>query len=228
MRERPILFSGPMVRAILDGQKTMTRRVVKQVPPASCTHLKWNEGPRAGSPRWIMDWGLSGCYSEEDESGTVRHWLDIQTAVDDNSHEEITCPYGTVGDRLWARESFRVSAERHPPDDHVWCTYIADGTRFEVDGSEIDMGRLKLGRSVPSIHMPRWASRITLEITGVRVERLHDITPNECRAEGSYWATDPDDEGGFVNLWNGINGKRGYGWDVNPWVWVIGFERKVT
>ena len=131
MKERPILFSGPMVRAILEGRKTQTRRIVKQVQ-------HWQHCGKD-----IMEWGLSDCYTEED--GT--HWLDIQTDVDDNSHNEIKCPFGQPGDRLWVRET--------------WGKTVEDTICYRADepGSIVSRWR-------PSIHMPRWASRITLEVTG--------------------------------------------------------------
>ena len=72
--------------------------------------------------------------------------------------------------------------------------------------------------------MPRWASRITLQVTVVGVERVQEITREDCQKEGSHWPTDEDDEGGFINLWDSINAKRGYGWAVNPWVWVVEFR----
>ena len=223
MKERPILFSGPMVKAILDERKTQTRRVVKQVP-------HWEHCGKD-----IMEWGLSDCYTEED--GT--HWLDIQTEVDDNSHKEIFCPYGQPGDRIWVRE-----------------TWAQTDTRFEkvpVAYRATDDGRALLDdKWRPSIHMPRWASRITLEITGIRVERLQEISEEDAIAEGlsaitkdgkliKYGITDRDglpgnDDYGwhwskfevdarfaYRKLWESINGPGS--WDANPWVWVVEFKR---
>ena len=170
MKERPILFSGPMVRAILDGRKTMTRRVIK-------------------APRW---------------------------STPDKALVDFECPYGWIGDRLWVRETW---AKLTPAwsENPVEVRYRADFVPAEF----AEMVRWKSSR-----FMPRWASRITLEITGVRVERVQDITPDDCRAEGM--PHDNNDAGVrycFGQLWNTINSARGFGWDVNPWVWVVSFKR---
>lgn len=210
MKERPILFSGPMVQAILANRKTQTRRVVKQVPPLDCTYLKWHEGPKAGQPRWIMDWGLSGCYT--DDNG--QHWLDIQTDVDDNSHEEIFCPYGQPGDRLWVRETWQQM-------EHIGGD-IKESIVYRADAEH------KYGWR-PSIFMPRWASRLTLEVVKVRVEPLQAITEEDALAEG-FTAWTHRTEGqitarrGFMELWDKINGKK-HPWDANQYVWAITFRR---
>ena len=217
MKERPILFSGPMVRAILDGRKTQTRRIVKQVP-------HWEHCGKD-----IMEWGLSDCYTEED--GT--HWLDIQTDVDDNSHKEIFCPYGQTGDRLWVRETWAPLA------------VSSKGAYYRADIENPKRGGWK-----PSIHMPRWASRITLEVTGARVERLQDISRGDAIAEGVDWKRCPtyqsiesfteqrlaqklgmacfpvltiDYIGGYKRLWESINGPGS--WNDDPFVWVVNFKR---
>jgi hypothetical protein len=237
VKERGILFSAPMVRALLDGSKTQTRRIAKDIP----------YGPDAdhyGTP--IMDWGLSGVYQDETNSSPDRWWLDIQTEVDDNSHREIRCPYGKPGDRLWVRETFCQSSFFVP------CPII-----FKADGvgpyPHPDGG---MKRWTPSIHMPRWASRITLEITNIRVERLQDISEADAIAEGiSIWSEterhgikwecpqhiqrfgDDDNiedvcfDGGPVKdpreayrgVWSSINGPGS--WEVNPWVWCVSFKR---
>lgn len=161
MRERPIIFSGEMVRAILEGKKTQTRRVMK--------------------PDWVRALDLG-----EPE--------DLVSAV-------TQCPYGQVGDRLWVRETW------HRHDDDIMC-YRA---------TEICIG---FAQWKPSIFMPRKYSRITLEIVNIRVERVQDITFLDAIAEG----VDIDwPERNYRLLWNRINSKRGYGWDVNPWVWCLTF-----
>jgi hypothetical protein len=167
-----------------------------------------------------MDWPLSGVY----ELGG-RFWLDVQIDADDNTHTPIKCPYGVVGDRLYVRETWK------PTKSYVSCLsyirYLADDSRRAVGhslgGSGIDKWR-------PSIHMPKWASRIWLEITDIRVERVQDITYSNMKAEGCI----PDNVcGGYVDklrerywkpLWDSINAKKGYGWQINPWVWVISFK----
>lgn len=227
MKERPILFSGAMVRALLDGRKTQTRRVVKDVP-------SWDHYGRD-----IMDWGLSGIHQETyDPSnpivGTDRWHLDVQTDVDDHSRRVIRCPYGAPGDRLWVREAWSAewSWRDEKPRDIIPCApiwYWADGNPTERDWT----------RPKPSIHMPRWASRITLEITDVRVERLNQISEADADAEG-FGGNYPEivmpdvfpPYGGwgeltiaecYARLWEHINGEGS--WGANPFVWVVEFKR---
>jgi hypothetical protein len=192
-KERPILFSGPMVRSILDGRKTQTRRAVKFV-----------QFDRSDTPGY--DWHFRGT-----AKGTKRSslWQDMR-------HEQILsmCPYGKPGDRLWVRETWLCATGEPGP---MLCHYQADGDRPEFNG---------LWK--PSIHMFRWASRITLEITGVRVERLQGISEADAIAEGveccSGWighAGEPRRI--FCDLWKSINGPES--WAANPWVWVVEFRR---
>jgi hypothetical protein len=187
VKERPILFSGPMVRAILDGTKTQTRRVVKNLNPTFV----------ASSP------------TGEQIANSAR------------------CPYGQPGDRLWVREAFIDTRVPENPARDLGVIYAADcppGTPAGVKG----------GWS-PSIHMPRWASRITLELTGVRVQRLQAITAQDAIDEGipsrGIDRDGPNIASGLVylsdfeTLWDSLNEKRGYGWDTNPWVWALTFKR---
>ena len=180
MIERPILFSAPMVRAILDDTKTQTRRIVKPQP--------------AG------EWAATGRSS---------------------------CPYGQPGDRLWVREQHEFLMRYK----NVRCLYRADMSEKIVEAPYIP----KVNRGRPSIHMPRWASRITLEIVSVRVERLQDMhhKTNEFLAEGIMLSPSelfPDVntadklEREFIKLWDSINAKRAP-WSSNPWVWVVEFKR---
>jgi hypothetical protein len=188
MRERPIIFSALMVRAILEGRKTVTRRV-----------LKFNAAGRAAyfGKQWHRD------------------------------DPDITkgCPYGQSGDRLWVRETFLQLAAGP-------FVYRADS----------DSMMALSGPWHPSIHMPRQASRITLEVTGVRVERLDAISAVDAEAEGlrrfpfedSFaWALRDGDTSGYAtptgafrNLWESINGAGS--WNANPWVWVVEFMRVVS
>ena len=204
MKERPILFSAPMVRAILEGRKTQTRRAVRKQFSADAEPAE----VAATSPE---GWQISG------HSGLW--WDDAGACIDD----AIRCPYGKPGDRLWVRETWAygvhaIAAER---DEDGPFVYRADGT---------DQGRL-CARWRPSIHMPRSASRILLEITAVRVERLKDITWSDAAKEGIHVprrARDRvDPEIGcvaqFRMLWEQINGSGS--WDTNPWVWVVEFKR---
>ena len=212
MKERPILFSAPMVRAILEGRKTQTRRVVKQ---------KINPHDFLGG---IGD-SRNDPYNYGFENPEVMgHFITLP---------EQRCPFGQVGDQLWVRESFwrwgdyitktDESGERwtewHPQDlvgyraDHPEKPESKDGF---------------VARAMPSIHMPRWASRIQLEITGVRVERLQGISEADARAEGIQFECDgrvPEytERSEFRELWSSINGRES--WDANPWVWVVEFQR---
>ncbi|WP_339506318.1 hypothetical protein [Pseudomonas sp. EA_15y_Pfl1_P102] len=214
VKERPILFSAPMVRAILEGRKTVTRRVCKPQPSANA-HTTCASGNPMGA------WWETG--------------KDI-----------IRCPYGKPGDRLWVRETWycdHFEVMRGPylkPDDLDIREALEDGTLvYAADGLtpyEQDQPTWK-----PSIHMPRWASRILLEVTDVRVERLQDITEEQAKAEGVRLMRDGCDtwvgrEGpgnlvtpwltakeAFSDLWNSINGP--HAWEANPWVWCVNFKR---
>lgn len=202
MKERPMLFSGPMVRAILDGRKTQTRRVIQAQPIAL---------PPLG-PVDVMDimWSKHG--------GNPRVNLMIPEIRD------AVCPYGKSGDRLWVRETWRLDNDQ---DKYIYrANVVSYGYKWR-----------------PSIFMRRSVSRITLEITDVRVERVQDISEEDAKAEGiapakscpvgdrrpwsgdlgRTWWSDP--RIAFLTLWDSINAKRGFGWDVNPFVWVIAFKR---
>jgi hypothetical protein len=209
VKERPILFSGPMVRALLAGTKTQTRRIVK---------------PQPTSDRPIIAIADDGVWR---------------------------CPYGQVGDRLWVRETcaivpataYRCSRDvgpdgklaqvphRSSPDGHSWAVYRQGWTRCAPEPWR------------PSIHMPRWAARLALTITEVRVQRLHDISEADAAAEGVQriaatstaaggWPCPLLDTGigvvvdtarvAFTGLWRSINGAAS--WDANPWVWALTFE----
>ena len=199
MKTRPILFSAPMVRAILNGTKTQTRRVVKA--------RQVEDAPPACFFQWLRE----------------------------------RCPYGQPGDRLWVRETWQVvdGSERarrivtDPSPSRGWIEYAAT----------VHPGHEPPPRWRPSIHMPRWASRITLEVTGVRCERLRDISEADAQAEGvertvtgDGWRryADPsweavglppfaDARSSFRSLWERINGTGS--WDANPWIWVVSFRR---
>ena len=133
------------------------------------------------------------------------------------------CPYGRPGDLLWVRETHGIQLKLGESPDYpkglvVYRADLPEDSNFQYEG----------GGSAwrPSIHMPRWASRITLEITGVRVERVQDISEKDAIAEGAAFRKDEDGElDAFNNIWDIINEKRGYSWDNNPWVWVIEFKK---
>ena len=232
MTTRPIIFNADMVRAILDGRKRQTRRVVKPQPPFGCEYaINGNHSHAA-------------CYSDEVVDGAAvprRVWVPPTPTSTDH---RLACPYGKPGETLWVRETWfygyvEWDGERKDPSDGTQRVFYAadqDGPEHLDDGDGWPVLR-KNGtpRSPwkPSIHMPRKHSRITLQITGVRVERVQEISIDDMEAEGVYevrHATDDDEDtrqnrGRFADLWNSINDKKGYGWDANPYVWVIEFER---
>lgn len=227
MRERPILFIGDMVRAILEGRKTVTRRTVKS------------------------DWIQSERAPLETSAGVFHFWCS----------GEFACPYGLPGDRLWVRETwcdvnlYGAPGLAYRADGDIRdlmaepCFLDADGAfdysadRVKAYGFAVwcdDLLSGAEGRWRPSIHMPRWASRILLEITAVRVERLQDITEEQAIAEGIDLDALADAQDrydmvlagsgadgratpitAFRDLWNSTGGD----WDANPWVWVIEFKR---
>jgi len=242
MTDRPILFSAEMVRAILDGRKKQTRRVIKPQP--------------TGATSWLPHIEASGFYPDKISA----------------KPERLVCKYGKPGDQLWVRETWGAvwPADEPVPLRQCEIEYRADlppgctdrpgeWPADEGNGPEVPKWR-------PSIHMPRWASRITLRIAGIRVERLQDISEDDARAEGCEarpfpgpwwqgyrdlgdgqlfhqqaigeaapdWMIEPKKmpptpwldlsaRDGFRSIWMGLHGPGA--WDENPWVWVISFER---
>lgn len=221
-RARPILFSGPMVKAILAGRKTQTRRAVKG------EFRQYEEG-------WSLDGNAPRLLRED--------W----------------CPYGAPADRLWVRETWGYRGSHWCSNTPQWSDhtieYLADGSKREIrrpntdrsgipkqrcrckgEGDEFDR-HMEHSEELdrywaswrPSIFLPRWASRITLEITDVRVERLQDISHADAMAEGFDYGvhgTDDEPRAQFGSLWEKLNGKReGCGWHSNPWLWVLSFRR---
>lgn len=215
IKEKPILFSAPMVMAILDGHKTQTRRVVKDIP----MDLHY------GKP--IMDYGLSGIAGLD--NNVLRYT--IQDSIDSCNEFKTYCPYGKIGDRLWVRETF---AESDRPDGTPVIVYKT-GENIPVCRVKDKDSLIKEWESTenvyvekwkPSIHMPRWASRINLEITNIRVERLKDISKDDVVAEGcfdDYPANTQSAINCYRDLWQSLNGIDS--WDLNPWVWIIEFRR---
>jgi hypothetical protein len=205
MITRPILFSGAMVRALLDGSKTQTRRAVKQQPPAGYS---------------FAGWCVSSTHRPDEGKAT---WTDGEGPFMRGAHR-VKCPYGQPGDRLWVRETFCDLGDGE-------IEYRADG---ECDPNVVP-------RWTPSIHMPRAASRILLEIVSVRVERLQDISAADAKAEGvrpdevrqiSCFGLGQKDRDAlrkeaavrpYTALWESINGAGS--WNANPWVWVVEFKQ---
>jgi hypothetical protein len=195
MKERPILFSGEMVRAILEDRKTQTRRMLKKQPVDII--------PARG-----------------DEEGKI--WFTLRERmenIDDQRGDVIRCRYGLPGDLLWVRETWAG-------DDWHGYAYKATMPDALPFGEEVTFRTWK-----SPYHMRREASRISLEITNVRVERLKQITMSDCMAEGIEVSNSHWNWGGsklyidrYRNLWDSLNGKK-FPWESNPWVWVIEFKR---
>ncbi|HID9179129.1 TPA: hypothetical protein ACXE53_001519 [Klebsiella quasipneumoniae] len=239
MTERGMIFNGEMVRALLSGRKTQTRRIVKGTD---------------GAVKFCKEWDINGkevfvVLGEKDHTG-MNPVLGA-----------ISCPFGAVGDRIWVRETwatlgnedgccidwegnlckgdersaariYRASCEQRPGDYGLWS--IPDDAYWKPHTKEHKFE----GAWRPSIHMPRWASRILLEITDVRVERLNAISEEDARAEGIIDGgclncgepepcgcanPEPDATDAFAYLWQSIYGQEN--WNANPWVWVISFKR---
>lgn len=213
-KAKPIIFSGKMIEAILKGEKTQTRRVIKPQPYHSTlcgSHWYWS-----GTNQW---------------NGVRIGQPTVEKLVDTLLEQDVClawphprCPYGVLGDKLWVRETFVeiIHGEK--------ALYRADCDDYEASAIEW----------TPSIFMPKWASRIILEIVKVGVEQLQSISPADCVSEGieqnvclvvypptpkhTREAAELIARDRFRELWNSINTKRGYPWESNPWVWVIEFK----
>ncbi len=227
IKERPILFSAPMVRAILDGRKTVTRRAVKgfQIPTEDTAI------PVGDRQRW-------SAIGQRDPRYGFCVFGSTEPECAKELEEYAPCPYGRRGDRLWVRETFidlhgtGVEHRADPDGPLQRYAYAADYR----PGSHSDEARKDFGlKHKPSIHMPRAACRILLEITDVRVERLQDISGDQAEAEGvdtamcqQFLEISPSQHlckeaviHGFAGLWQSTGGD----WDANPWVWVVEFKR---
>lgn len=187
MKERPILFSAPMVNAILDGRKTQTRRVIKKQPT-----------PAHGKNKFKFT-------SYTDDEGINSYWTN-------KGFWHARCPYGKIGQRLWVRETFAKIDD----ESGYGSGYVEYKASCRINPDQILW--------TPSIHMPRWASRILLEITDVRVERLNDISIEDAIAEGTGIQVDSAMAiMEYSLIWESINGPGS--WSVNPWVWCLTFKR---
>ncbi len=219
MKERPIVFSTVMIKAILEGRKTQTRRVVTpSTSEVGVGKVDWSK----------FCWDSSQIYLDTCQHGhTERHKAPLpfidgrRSELSPYEHQYLHVPYNwqddrtifriypkwEVGDRLWVRETF--------------CEYTTGGVIYRADEKPCE-GVYSYHTWKPSTFMPRWASRITLEITEVRVERLQEISHDDVIAEGLSNAVNSDYF--FPKVWDSLNAKRGYGWETNCWVWVIGFK----
>lgn len=244
MKERGMIFNAEMVRAILDGRKTQTRRIMKVQPENAELGLRRITDSSVAKEVGMYFWCLA------DACGVK------------NRSKLFSCPFGEVGDRIWVRETFQgplipedelsefLGANPDKFESPAYCEYAADGgPRPEyVDADDNTRHGWR-----PAIHMPRWASRITLEITGVRVERLNDISHEDAGHEGihtevwdqtvvarnyaaedeffQFWSESMPNyvemnelfRASFHSLWHSIYGEES--WQANPWVWVIEFKR---
>jgi len=235
VKEKPILFSSEMVRAILDGRKTQTRRVIKPQPLELCDEIwqwkhteqkeedlyEWLETAapyQIGDRLWVRETWRPFCFHYEGESMYTDYRADgarLERMLSEEAYAD-----GWL-EREWARWGDAAKAAGIPLDDwdESWPLEQLEQTGFVMPWR-------------PSIFMPKWATRIWLEVTGVRAERVQDISDGDIEAEGvvvnaefnpvveRYW--------GFIQLWDSINAKRGLGWATNPWVWVYEFERLET
>jgi len=232
MREKPIPFNAEMVLAVLAGRKTQTRRIVT---------VPW--GKRSKTVPYSP-------YFEEEDG---RLFFQDEYGDHHDFEKKWKCPYGNIGDHLWVREPWCV----YPKHDHLKPSEIPhpegigdiDNFRnLDICYLSTPINGYNMGRYRSPRFMPHWASRITLEIKNIRVERVQDISAQDCMREGirevtkdgiskKYCIYDSGDysstpwqnmprtaKGAFKNLWNSINEKRGLGWDKNPWVWVVEFE----
>lgn len=211
MKEKSLTFNSPMVRAILEGRKTQTRIIVDRLSK----HGRITEFQRSDTLGY--DW-------------TFRNKKLLRNDFTNDDFLEL-CPYGQPGDRLWVREKFKTA---HDEDNLGDCIEYADGTKIKPVVPDNNTGfRFSWDcdndnvRWRPAIHMPRWASRISLEITGVRVERLQDISEDDAIAEGVknslHLSGGRFANENYAHLWWSIHGDGA--WDKNPWVWVVEFKR---
>jgi hypothetical protein len=241
MNKKPIIFSTEMVRAILAGKKTITRRVMKPQPI-------------------LRDDGYC-CWKTPDRIGNI--WREGETPLGYTLHKmiELGCPFGKVGDLLWVRESWGdVTAAFDDSDELRTVAFKADNSVWDCYGQmvyleQLGVSGIEVDKWKPSIHLPKFASRLSLEIKNIRVERLQDISADDALAEGisktEFWKPNEVDENpkpvhewkapfwddyyfwthypqiAFSNAWDKINGKRkDCSWESNPWVWVLEFRAR--
>lgn len=211
VKERPIIFSDANnVRAIIEGRKVQTRRVMRIQPP---------------TPDFVLATLACTTSREEKRHEGKFHWVRVKEPerlnIIESDKNYFRCPYGVSGDGLWVRE--RWSDSFRPTETDNGCIYLADyGWKRRPDLMSYQSAQSLDWRN--TMFMPRWASRINLEVNGIRIERVQDISCEDVISEGvevrgiKHWQL------AFKGVWNSINEKRGFGWDVNPWVWVVDFE----
>jgi len=224
MTDRPILFSGPMVRALLERRKSQTRRVLKPQP------LQYTQARGTDNEHQRVSIEGRGCGWDGP----------LKALDDDDAFIFYACIGYAPGDLLYVREAWHAEAgydsdpPREIPFDACCTLYTADGRWSDYDFMN------GAGRARAGMHMPRWASRLTLRVTEVRVQRLQEISEEDAQAEGADFDSEPCDHarrtcaeigcagpgyrGGFAELWQSLNAERGFGWDVNPWVVAVSFD----
>lgn len=234
MKDRPIIFRGDGVLAILADNKTQTRRIIKF---PSCP--KWMQAIEHQAMKVAYPMLMGGWVFWDSDVGQ-----EFSDKVYQNAPDGIRCPYGEPGDRHWCKETWAPMCRAAAP--FCYCDKeeaVANHyTEYKADTGNLLPGdwpaENREDEGCPKwrspIFMPRWASRITLEIVSIRVERVQDITFEDCVAEGiaAYTAArgvlsadPPDKRWKFIELWNSINEKRGFGWETNCWVWILEFKR---
>lgn len=226
MTERGMIFNAEMVRAILDGRKTQTRRIMKLQPKPSKS--------RPGD-FWFSSKKLESMVHVSDLAPGNSPIADYHLFI-----QEHCCPLGAVGDRIWVREAFRVHSRATDVATLVYKASERNSWTEQTHRVPVAVCNKPATpeKWTPSLHMPRWASRILLEITDVRVERLNTISEEDARSEGIIDGgclncgesepcgcanPEPDATDAFAYLWQSIYGQES--WNANPWVWVIEFKR---
>ena len=246
MNERPIIFNTDMVQAILDERKTATRRVIKPQPESHHWEM-FNGAEYPDGRKYKHHMNLIEC-----QRGQFLHsWHSLGDHIDSSEecNQRILCPYGKPGDLLYVRETWARGCKEADPYCHCYTEELQKENHYYVYKADTPDAKYPLDwddaladewvkdclkdadfvpRWKPSIHMPKSASRIWLRVKDVRVERVQDITRYDIEQEGvdvvQGWDTIDVVFAKWIELWDSINSKRGYGWDVNPWIWVVLFE----
>ena len=213
-KERPILFNTEMVKAILDGRKTQTRRIIKPQPKGMC--------------EWDQKEIFENIQKQNHVDYEGNHFFAFH--YDDKESQFVKCPFGKVGDRFWVKENYRTlcNVDMFKPS-HL---NLGDPILYQSDGSmkkanhHAVFSSASFGKCRPSIFMMKWMSRINLEITNIRVERIGSISIDDAKKEGVDCSKSPGAHYIlFQRLWDSIYEKQGLGFDANPWVWIVDFKR---
>ncbi len=234
MKERPVIFSDPMIRAILAGRKTQTRRVIV------AKTLLWLTDPATFYKARRDDRNGFSEPAAQHHKGAGWFWYE-EEYIEEGGHVLFRCPYGQKGDRLYVREAYHFDKE-YDADSRMAALRASAvppiaKVHYAADGRKPDWA----GRRRPSIHQPKWASRILLEVQEIQVERVREMTDKDAIVEGAFEVPEDMKQNAarsamargqeqcgpvdyFAWLWDTINEHRGYGWEANPWVWVVKFK----